>query len=66
MKNDKQTQARATLNVPAAGKILGLGINASYAAAHRGEIPTLKIGGRLLVPKVALDRMLEEVRRTSE
>ncbi|MEW8623956.1 MAG: helix-turn-helix domain-containing protein [Candidatus Thiodiazotropha endolucinida] len=44
---------------PDAGKALGLGKNSSYAAAHKGEIPTIRIGGRLLVPKAALQRLLE-------
>jgi hypothetical protein len=50
-----------TLSVPEAGRIyFGLGRNASYAAAKRGEIPTIKIGSRLRVPVMALERMLEE------
>ncbi len=39
-------------------KILNLGRNSVYAAAKSGDIPTIKIRGRLLVPKAALDRML--------
>jgi len=51
-----------TINVPAAGKMyFGLGRNGSYEAAKRGEIPTIKIGSRLRVPVIALDRMLAEV-----
>jgi len=50
-----------TMSVPAAGKqYFDLGKNASYAAAARGEIPTIKIGARLRVPVVALERMLAE------
>lgn len=45
---------RLTLDVPEAGRLLGLGRNASYDAARRGEIPTLRIGQRLLVPVPAL------------
>jgi excisionase family DNA binding protein len=37
---------------------LGISRNAAYEACSRGEIPTLRIGKRLLVPKAALDRML--------
>ena len=49
-----------TLSVPEAGRIyFELGRNASYAAAARGEIPTLKVGSRLRVPVLALERMLE-------
>ncbi len=49
---------RLTLTVPEAGRILGLGRNASYEAARTGAIPVLRIGGKLLVPRPALERML--------
>ena len=48
-----------TLSVPEAGKWLGIGRNAAYEAARRGEIPTIKIGRLLRVPIVALERKLE-------
>jgi hypothetical protein len=52
---------RPTLSVPSAGqKYFGLGRNASYEAARRGELPTIKIGSRLFVSVVALERMLSE------
>ena len=35
---------------PDAGQMLGLGRGATYAAAQRGEIETVRIGGLLLVP----------------
>jgi hypothetical protein len=51
-----------TLDVPTAGRrYFNLGRNGSYRAARRGEIPTIRIGNRLHVPVVALDRMLSEV-----
>jgi excisionase family DNA binding protein len=53
-----------TLSVPEAGKQLGLGKNASYAAAARGEIPVLRFGSRLRVPVVAFERMLSEAAAT--
>ncbi|RZN35510.1 helix-turn-helix domain-containing protein [Bradyrhizobium sp. Leo121] len=50
-----------TIPVPEAGKkYFGLSRNASYAAAARGEIPTIRIGKLLRVPVRALDRMLEQ------
>jgi hypothetical protein len=50
-----------TMSVPAAGKrYFDLGRNASYEAARRGDIPTIRIGKLLRVPIVALDRKLEE------
>ena len=52
---------RVVYTVPEAGRLLGLSRNGSYEAAKRGEIPTLRIGRRLLVPKVPFHRMLDQV-----
>jgi len=50
-----------TMDVPEAGKrYFGLGKNASYEAAKRGEIPIIKIGGRLRAVVPALELMLEQ------
>lgn len=50
-----------TVSVEIAGKILGISRDLAYRAVRTGEIPTIKIGHRLLVPIAALDRMLDEV-----
>jgi hypothetical protein len=65
--NQPQTsQARATLRLwPDTGRLLGLGRLATYQGAARGDIPTIRVGRRLLVPKVALQRMLENPRPQS-
>jgi hypothetical protein len=48
-----------TMTVPDAGRIyFGLCRNAAYAAARRGEIPTIKIGKLLRVPVRALEQQL--------
>jgi hypothetical protein len=53
-----------TLTVPEAGRVyFSLGRNASYEAARRGDIPTIRIGRLLRVPVVALERKLEEAGR---
>ena len=54
---------RLVLDVPEAGAKLGLGRNASYAAAKRGDIPTIKIGRLLRVPVRALEEMLNAALR---
>jgi excisionase family DNA binding protein len=43
---------------PDAGRILGLGRNATYDAIRRGEIPVIRFGRRIVVPKRGLDRLL--------
>jgi hypothetical protein len=49
-----------TISVPEAGKkYFGLCRNASYDAAARGEIPTIKIGRLLRVPVRAMEQMLD-------
>jgi len=51
-----------TLTVPEAGRrYFDLGRNASYEAARRGDIPTIKIGRLLRVPVVGMERKLEEI-----
>ena len=50
---------RLVYEVPEAGEMLGLNRNAAYAAAKRGDIPTIRIGKLIREPKLALDRMLE-------
>ena len=50
-----------TISVPEAGRqYFALARNASYDAARRGEIPVIRIGGRLRVPIIALERMLAD------
>ncbi|HXW29764.1 MAG TPA: hypothetical protein VEK55_10395 [Xanthobacteraceae bacterium] len=50
-----------TLTVPEAGRrYFDLGRNASYEAARRGDIPTIRVGRLLRVPVIALERKLNE------
>jgi excisionase family DNA binding protein len=57
--------APLTITVPEAGaKYFGLSRDASYAAAQRGDIPTIRIGRLLRVPVQAMDRKLESAGRS--
>jgi excisionase family DNA binding protein len=49
---------RRTLTVEEAGRMLGLGRGAAYAAVKRGQIPSLSLGRRIVVPVAALELML--------
>ena len=50
---------RQTYTVPEVAKILGIGRNTAYEICRNGEIPTIKIGGRVLVPRTAIDELLQ-------
>jgi hypothetical protein len=44
---------------PDAGQALGVCRSTAYNSARAGDIPTIKVGSRLLVPTAALRRMLQ-------
>ena len=49
---------RLVYSVDEAAKMLGVSRNSAFAAAAKGDIPTIRIGRRLLVPKVQFDALL--------
>ena len=54
------TKNTKTMSVPEAGRVyLGIGRDAAYEAARRGDIPMIRIGRLMRVPIVAMERMLE-------
>jgi excisionase family DNA binding protein len=51
---------RLTWTITEAAKLLGISPTTAYEAARRGELPVRVIGRRMLVPRVALLRLLTE------
>jgi len=51
---------RLTLSIPEAAKVLGIGRNLCYDRVKTGEIPVIKISRRLVVPRRALEKLLEQ------
>ena len=49
-----------TMTVEESGKLLGIGGSSAYGAIRGGELPSLKIGRRILVPRSALFRKIED------
>jgi excisionase family DNA binding protein len=47
-------EGKATITIEQTARLLGLGRTAAYDAAKRGELPTRRLGRRLLVPVPAL------------
>jgi excisionase family DNA binding protein len=60
----KQTQQAAPLviTIPEAGRLLNMSPQSAYAAAKRGEIPTVRFGHLIRVPMRALERKLDEAK----
>jgi excisionase family DNA binding protein len=57
---------KLTFTVDEAGEMLGISRGTAYAAAKSGDLPTIRMRHRLLVPRAALLRLLEgEGRRPS-
>ena len=59
-KDRGKMEDKLTLSVGEAAKLLGIGRNLAYDRVKTGEIPVIKIGRRLLVPRRALEKLLEE------
>jgi hypothetical protein len=57
-------ETELTISVPEAGRrYFDMSRGSAYEAAHRGDIPTIKIGRLLRVPVRALERMLDNAGR---
>ena len=60
MKNDRETakSIRRVVTVEEAAAILQVSRGTAYQAAKTKQLPTIRIGRRLLVPLAALEQML--------
>jgi excisionase family DNA binding protein len=48
-----------TMTVEALAELLGSGRTATYDAVRRGEIPSIKVGRKIVIPTAAVRRLLE-------
>lgn len=53
-----EDDGRLTVSVEEAGALLGISRAFAYELAARGELPCVRLGRRLLVPRKALDDLL--------
>jgi len=51
---------RLTWTIHETARILGIGRQLAYDRVRTGEIPAIRVGRRLLVPRWALEKMLRE------
>ena len=47
-----------TYSIEETAKLLHISRNACYEAAKTGQVPIVRIGKRILVPKIALEKLL--------
>lgn len=50
---------KLTLSVEEAGRLLGISRPLAYEMVHAGKLPILRFGKRMLVPKRALEQLLQ-------
>ena len=53
------TTEKLTFTVEEAGQLLGISRALAYEMARIGKLPTLRFGKRLVVPRKAIENMLE-------
>jgi excisionase family DNA binding protein len=56
----RRVRSGLTYTLNEAARRLGISRALAYEAAHRGELPVCRIGRRVLVPRAALLRLLED------
>ncbi len=49
---------RTVLTIEEVASLLRIGRTGAYEAARRGELPIVRLGRRMLVPRAALDKLL--------
>ena len=50
---------KLTLSVDETSRLLNVSRHTVYEAVRRGEVPSVKLGRRILIPRAALQRLLE-------
>jgi excisionase family DNA binding protein len=50
---------KLTVTVSEAAQLLGVSRMTAYSAVREGTIPSLRIGRRVLVPRAALERLVD-------
>jgi excisionase family DNA binding protein len=48
-----------TLSVPQAAETLGIGMTLAWQLVRNGELPSIRLGGRVLISRAVINRILE-------
>ena len=61
----KDEQERQTYTIEEVAVILGIDRNSCYKAVARGDIPSIRVGFRILVPRTSLVKLLDATPKKS-
>ena len=56
---------RLTLTVEEVAHLLGISRGLAYELARCGKLPVIRLGHRILIPRVALEKMLSQPNNTN-
>ena len=56
---ERPRRATQTLTVCEAAELLGISRSSGYELVRLGTIPSIRLGRRIVVPQVAIDRMID-------
>jgi len=59
MQLNRGIDRRLCITVPEAAGLLGISRNFAYELVKQRQLPVIRFGKRLLIPRVALEKMLE-------
>jgi excisionase family DNA binding protein len=54
-----KTDQRLTISVEEAGRLLGISRGLAYELVNRGDIPSVRLGRRIVVPRRVLEHLLD-------
>jgi len=66
-KTSSELREQLCISIPTAARMLGVSRNTGYSMARLGQLPVIRCGRRrLVVPKAALEKMLQEANQQDE
>jgi len=63
MEKKSNDREKLVISVEEARKLLGLSRGLMYQAVNSGQVPSVRIGRRILIPRVLLEQMLKTAER---
>ena len=60
MKSNMGIDKRLCMTVPEAAEMLGISRNHAYELARQGKLPVIRLGKRLIIPRIGFEKWLEE------